>query len=57
MEDAQKSYLKAQEDLKSMRDKTEHDLKQRDAFVSSLVDKSSLLKQKITKMKEPALTL
>jgi hypothetical protein len=57
MEDAQKSYLKAQEDLKSMRDKTEHDLKQRDAFVSSLVDKSSLLKQKIIKMKEPALAL
>lgn len=53
MEDAQTSYLKSQEDLKKLRDKTEHDLKQRDSFVSSLIEKSSALKQKIIKLKTP----
>lgn len=51
METSNRSYLRAQDDLKQMRLKQEGSQRARDTFLTALIDRSTVLKQKILKPK------
>jgi hypothetical protein len=51
MEQSNSSYLRTQEELKQVRLTQESDQRQRDAFVTQLIDRSNFLKQKCIKLK------
>jgi hypothetical protein len=51
MEEQNQTYLKSQDELKTLRLKCDSELKARDQFIQQLLERSSLLKQKLMKQK------
>ena len=51
MDESNATYLKTQEELKSVRTKQDEDMRKRDRFISAMLDCSSQLKQKSIKLK------